>query len=81
MEKAITKVGSILISKKAKQELSTITDELSKTILKIASWSMLFADDIVLIGESSEEASTKLEDRREILESKRLSISRTKTEY
>ncbi|XP_057516743.1 uncharacterized protein At5g01610-like [Amaranthus tricolor] len=41
MEKAITKVGSILISKKAKQELSTITDELSSissTIEGKAKW-------------------------------------------
>ena len=42
---------------------------------------MLFADDIVLVAESSEKADTKLDEWRAVLESKGLRINRTKTEY
>ena len=42
---------------------------------------MLFADDIVLVVETKEEASSKLEELREALEGKRLRISHTKTVY
>ena len=42
---------------------------------------MLFADDIVLIEESREEGSTKLECWRDTLESKGFRLSRSKTEY
>ena len=42
---------------------------------------MLFADDIVLVSETKEEANSKLEERRKALEGKGLRISRTKTEY
>ena len=42
---------------------------------------MLFADDIVLVAETKEEANSKLEEWREALEGKGLRISRTKTEY
>ena len=42
---------------------------------------MLFADDIVLVAETMEEANSKLEEWRKALEGKGLRISRTKTEY
>ena len=42
---------------------------------------MLFADDIVLVVKTKEEANSKLEEWREALERKGLRISRTKTEY
>ena len=42
---------------------------------------MLFADDIVLVAETKEEVSNKLDDWGEILEGKGLRISRTKTVY
>ncbi|XP_057528932.1 two-pore potassium channel 1-like [Amaranthus tricolor] len=42
---------------------------------------MLFANDIVLVAETKEEANSKLEECREALEGKGLRISRTKTEY
>ena len=44
-------------------------------------WCMLFADDIVLVAETSEEVNAKLEKWREILEGKGSRISRTKIEY
>ena len=42
---------------------------------------MLFADDIVLVGETKEEVSNKLDEWRKALKGKGLRISRTKTEY
>ena len=42
---------------------------------------MLFADDIVLIDETSERVNTKLERWRDTLEAKGFSLSRSKTEY
>ena len=42
-------------------------------------WCMLFADDIMLVEETCEEANIKLEEWRVVLESKGLRISRTKT--
>ena len=42
---------------------------------------MLFADDIVLVAETREEANTKLKEWRAVVEREGLRISRTKTEY
>ena len=42
---------------------------------------MLFADDIVIVGETKEEVNRKLEVWRQTLESGGLKISRSKTEY
>ena len=42
---------------------------------------MLFADDIILIDESSEGVNTKLERWRDTLEAKGFKLSRSKTEY
>ena len=60
---------------------SIIIDELSESILESVPWCMLFADDIVLIIETSEEANTRLMEWRTALKSKGLCISRTKLEY
>ena len=42
---------------------------------------MLFADDLVLVSETTEEVEEELERRRAIVENKGLRISRSKTEY
>ena len=60
---------------------AVIIDELSKSIWDTVLWCMLFADDIVLVAETSEEANTKLEEWRAVLESHGLRISRTKIDY
>lgn len=44
-------------------------------------WSLIFADDIVLVAKTAEELEAELEKWRETLESNGLRISRKKTEY
>ena len=56
-------------------------DELTGHIQDDISWCMLFADDIVLIDETQEGVNAKLNLWREVLESKGLRLSRSKTEY
>ena len=55
-----------------------ILDELSKSIWETVPWCMLFADNIVLVAETGEEANVKLEEWKAVLEGKGLRISRTK---
>ena len=56
-----------------------VMDELTRNILDDVPWCMLFADDIVLVDETSERVNTKLEIWRKVLESKGFQISRNKT--
>ncbi|KAM1196328.1 hypothetical protein ACFX2J_022713 [Malus domestica] len=56
-------------------------DELTGHIQDDIPWCMLFADDIVLIDETQEGVNAKLNLWREVLESKGLRLSRSKTEY
>ncbi|XP_071727799.1 secreted RxLR effector protein 78-like [Rutidosis leptorrhynchoides] len=58
-----------------------ILDELSRDIQGNIPWSLLFADDIVLIADSKNELNRRLEQWREALEQNGLRISRQKTEY
>ena len=58
-----------------------VLDVLTGHIQDVVPKCMLFADDIVLIGESREEVNCKLEIWREALESKGFRLSRSKTEY
>ncbi|KAM1746814.1 hypothetical protein ACFX11_013408 [Malus domestica] len=56
-------------------------DELTGHIQDVIPWCMLFADDIGLIDETQEGVNAKLNLWREVLESKGLRLSRSKTEY
>jgi len=58
-----------------------VLDELTREIQEEVPWCMLFADDIVLIDETSAGLSGKLEQWRHTLESKGFRLSRSKTEY
>ena len=58
-----------------------IMEEISKSVWETVPWCMIFADDIVLVAETREEVSNKLDEWREALEGKGLHISHTKIEY
>ena len=60
---------------------TVIMKEITKSIWDTVPWCMLFADDIVLVVETKEEVNNKLEEWREILESRGLRISCSDTEY
>ena len=53
-------------------------EEISKSIWEIVPWCMLFADDIILVAEIKEEANSKFEEWRAVLEGRGLHISSTK---
>ena len=53
---------------------SVIMEEISKSIWEMVPWCMIFADDIVLVAETKEEVSNKLDELREALEGKGLRI-------
>lgn len=57
-----------------------VMDALTSDIQEEAPWCMLFADDIVLVGEDALEVQSRLGKWRERLENVGLKISRTKTE-
>ena len=56
-------------------------NELTAHIQKEIPWCMLFADDMVLVGESRDGVNAKVERWREALESQGFKISHTKEEY
>ena len=58
-----------------------VMDEVTRDIQDDISWYMLFADGVVLVGESRAGVNRKLELWRRTLESKGFRLSRTKTEY
>ncbi|GKF47330.1 retrovirus-related pol polyprotein LINE-1 [Tanacetum coccineum] len=58
-----------------------ILDELSRGIQESIPWCMIFADDIVLIAESTEGLNNIIEKWRKALEDNGLRVSREKTEY
>ena len=58
-----------------------VMDVLTEHIRREAPWNMLYADDVVLLNESKEEAERELEVWRDALEKWGLRVSRSKTEY
>ncbi|GJV09945.1 retrovirus-related pol polyprotein LINE-1 [Tanacetum coccineum] len=58
-----------------------ILDKLSRGIQENIYWSMVFANDIVLVAESADGLNLRLENWRKTLEDNGLRISREKTEY
>nr|XP_027215958.1 uncharacterized protein LOC113808684 [Penaeus vannamei] len=58
-----------------------IMDVLSEGIREEAPWTMLFADDIVLVRNTNESLRDKLSQWKRALEDRGLEISRTKSEY
>ena len=58
-----------------------IIDAITKNIQDEVPWTMLFADDIVIVGETKAEVNRKLELWRQTLETNGLKLSRSKTEY
>ena len=56
-------------------------DELTRGIQDEVSWCMLFANDIVLIDETSQGVNDKLERWRHTLEARGFGLSRSKTKY
>ncbi|KAK4299957.1 hypothetical protein Pmani_027812 [Petrolisthes manimaculis] len=58
-----------------------IMDVLSEGIRRVTPWTMLFADDIVLVCKTKAELKRELSRWRRALEDRGFKISRTKTEY
>ena len=58
-----------------------VLDVLTEHIQELAPRCMLFADDVVLLGESREELNGRLETWRQALEAYGFRLSRSKTEY
>ena len=56
-------------------------DEVTRDIQGDIPWCMLFADDVMLVGDSRTGVNRKLELWRQTLELKGFRLSRTKTEY
>ena len=58
-----------------------VLDELLKGVTKEAPWEMLFADDMMIVRDTVEEAQVMLESVRSALESEGLRVNRDKTEH
>ncbi|KAK3551170.1 hypothetical protein QTP70_013885 [Hemibagrus guttatus] len=58
-----------------------VMDQLSEEVRQKSSWTMMFADDIVICSESREQVEENLERWRFALERRGMKVSRSKTEY
>ncbi|KAK3557429.1 hypothetical protein QTP70_026629, partial [Hemibagrus guttatus] len=58
-----------------------VMDQLSEKVRQESSWTMMFADDIVICSESREQVEENLERWRFALEIRVMKVSRSKTEY
>ena len=75
------KVGLHQGSKLSPFLFAVIMDRLTDEVRREPSWTMLFADDIVICKETSEELERRPESWRYALERRRMKVSRSKTEY
>ena len=60
---------------------SVVMDTLVKGVKKELPWNILYADDVVLMGESKETVGEDLEKWRHALERRGMKVCRSKTEY
>ncbi|XP_037804916.1 uncharacterized protein LOC119599255 [Penaeus monodon] len=58
-----------------------VLDVITENVREETPWCVLYADDIVLVAESRRVLERKLEEWRFVLESRRMRIGRSKTEY
>ena len=58
-----------------------VMDRMTDEIREEAPWTMIFADDIAICGESKEHVEEKLESWRYALERRGMKVNRGKTEY
>lgn len=58
-----------------------VFDVLTMNVREGTPWDMMYADDVVLVGESKEGVELRLEEWRSALESRGMIISKTKTKY
>ncbi|KAI5090185.1 hypothetical protein C0J45_20320 [Silurus meridionalis] len=63
------------------EEVMVVMDRLTDEVRQESPWTMMFADDIVICGESSEQVEKSLERWRYALERRGMKVSRSKTEY
>ena len=61
--------------------LTMLIDWLTNEVREKSPWTMMFADDIVICGETREEVGANLERWRYALERRGMRVSRSKTEY
>ncbi|MFY0383419.1 RNA-directed DNA polymerase, partial [Bacillus sp. YIM B13582] len=60
---------------------AVVIDRLMDEVRQESPWTMMFADDIVICGESREQVEKSLERWRYVLERRGMKVSRSKTEY
>ncbi|KAI5090362.1 epoxide hydrolase 1 [Silurus meridionalis] len=60
---------------------AVVMDRLTDEVRQESPWTMMFADDIVICGESREQVKKSLERWRYALERRGMKVSRSKTEY
>ena len=75
------KVGLLQRSALSPLLCAVVMDQLTGEVRNEAPWSMMFADDILLVSESRKEIEQDLERWRNPLERRGMKVSRTKTEY
>ncbi|KAI5088533.1 hypothetical protein C0J45_21105 [Silurus meridionalis] len=64
-----------------KERFWMVMDRLTDEVRQESPWTMMFADDIVICGESREQVEKSLERWRYALERRGMKLSRSKTEY